>query len=181
MSYKLILGLFLAVSTTLVNANEVEDRVKQLLPSIEAWGTNPVLVSAVKAQNAEGKSLDDIKAQDLAWRGASEITPLMHSLMKSKAAQQLNQFQNSTYFYFELFLMDNQGANVAMTTKTSDYWQGDEDKFIKSYANGKGDYHIGKLKFDESTQFNQIQLSVPVKDGDVVIGALTVGVIVDEL
>lgn len=40
--------------------------------------------------------------------------------------------------YAEIFVMDNQGANVAMSDKTSDYWQGDEDKFVRSFAGGEG-------------------------------------------
>ena len=62
--------------------------------------------------------------------------------------------------------MDNQGANVAMTDKTSDYWQGDEAKFKKSYHNGKGTVFVDEVEFDDSSQAYLVQVSVPVKDGD---------------
>jgi hypothetical protein len=77
--------------------------------------------------------------------------------------------------------MDNQGANVAMSDKTSDYWQGDEDKFIKSYNAGKGGVHISEIKWDESSQANIVQVSVAVKENDKVIGALTIGLDVDQM
>jgi hypothetical protein len=67
-----------------------------------------------------------------------------------------------------------------MTDKTSDYWQGDEDKFIESYKNGTGAVHIGDIKFDDSAQVYLVQVSVPVKDGDTVIGAVTIGIDVDK-
>ena len=77
--------------------------------------------------------------------------------------------------------MDNQGANVAMTDKTSDYWQGDEAKFKESYNNGEGAVHISDVEFDDSTQAYLVQVSVPVKDGDAIIGAITVGIDVDRI
>jgi hypothetical protein len=77
--------------------------------------------------------------------------------------------------------MDNQGANVAMTNKTSDYWQGDEAKFTDSFKNGVGAIHISTVEFDESAQAYLVQVSVPVMEGGKAIGALTIGVNIDEL
>lgn len=77
--------------------------------------------------------------------------------------------------------MDNQGANVAMTNKTSDYWQGDESKFTQSYRGGKGATHIGDVEFDESAQAYLVQVSVPVIESGKAIGAVTIGVNIDEL
>lgn len=72
--------------------------------------------------------------------------------------------------------MDNQGAIVAMTNKTSDYWQGDEAKFQKSFNGGEGAINIGKEKFDDSAQAYLVQVSIPILDGDKAVGALTIGV-----
>ena len=72
--------------------------------------------------------------------------------------------------------MDNQGATLAMTDKTSDYWQGDEAKFKKVYKDGEGTVFVDEVKFDESTQASLVQVSVPVKDGDKVIGVITIGI-----
>ncbi len=77
--------------------------------------------------------------------------------------------------------MDNKGLNVGQSDITSDYWQGDEAKWKKSYGAGMGAVHVGKIKQDESTQKFQSQVSVAISDGGKVIGAVTVGVNVDEL
>jgi hypothetical protein len=66
-----------------------------------------------------------------------------------------------------------------MTNKTSDYWQGDEAKFQKSFNGGAGQVHVGDVKFDESAQVYQVQISVPVTDGVKAIGAITIGVDLD--
>ncbi|WP_197466328.1 MULTISPECIES: hypothetical protein [unclassified Oleiphilus] len=77
--------------------------------------------------------------------------------------------------------MDNQGANVAMTNKTSDYWQGDEAKWQESFKDGAGAVHIGDVEFDESAQAYLVQVSVPVMDGGTAIGAITIGINLDDL
>ena len=101
--------------------------------------------------------------------------------MTNPAAKELGKLEKSKPYFLEVFLMDKQGANVAMTNKTSDYWQGDEAKFTKSYNGGAGGVDIGKVKFDNSSQAYLVQVSVPVMDGDKAIGALTIGINLDEL
>ena len=61
------------------------------------------------------------------------------------------------------------------------HWQGDEAKFTNSYNAGKGGVEIGKVKFDDSAQAYLVQVSVPVVDGESIVGALTVGINVDML
>ena len=40
---------------------------------------------------------------------------------------------------------------------------------------------VDKVKFDDSTQAYLVQVSVPVKDGNTVIGAITFGIDVDKI
>lgn len=162
-------------------AEEVPAAVYELAPKLQAWGSDPVLINAVKEQNAKGMSLDDIKARDATWMATEGVDDFMKYLLENQAAKQLLSLEGSTHYYSEVFLMDNQGANVAMTNKTSDYWQGDESKFSGSFADGKGSVHIGKVKFDVSAQVYLVQVSVPVMDAGSAIGAITVGINLDEL
>lgn len=164
-----------------VGAEEAPTSVKALVPTLESWGSNPALVAAVKAQNAKGASLDSIKKLDKEWRDAVGVTPFMTSLLNNPAAAEMKKYEASKPYFIELFLMDNQGANVAMTNKTSDYWQGDEAKFTESFKGGIGAVHIGGVEFDQSTQAYLVQVSVPVMDGGKAIGAMTIGINVDEL
>jgi hypothetical protein len=142
-------------------------------------GTDPVIVAAVKAENARGKTLDLVKAQDQKWTATAGIADYMKALMETEAAKLLRALQADTGFIAEAFVVDKLGANVAMTDKTSDYWQGDEAKFKNSFAEGAGAVFVDEVKFDDSTQTYVVQASFPVKDGAVVIGAITVGIDVD--
>lgn len=56
-----------------------------------------------------------------------------------------------------------------------------EDKFIAAYDHGRGGIYISEAKFDRSTQTYLVQVSVPVMDGDIAIGAITVGINLDLL
>lgn len=60
---------------------------------------------------------------------------------------------------------------------TSDFWQGDEDKYLMTYPAGVNGLHISDVEFDESTQMYQLQASVTVADASngSPIGAVTVG------
>lgn len=175
------LSSLLWLSTTPVFAEDEMAAVAALIPAIKKWGEDPILVAAVKEQNTKGFTREQIQKRDKEWIATTGLDDQMKAMMKSSAAQQLDKLEATKPYYFESFLMDNLGANVAMTNKTSDYWQGDEPKFINSYKEGAGGVDVGKSKFDDSAKAYLIQVSVPVTDAGKVIGAITVGINLDEL
>lgn len=182
LSFAVILILGTQGWGTLHAAEKAPQKVVDLAKNeLVKYGTDPVIVKAVKAANAKNQTLDQVKEHDKKWRGTPGIADFMKALMESECGKRLREIQKSKPFFAEIFVMDKLGANVAMTDKTSDYWQGDEDKFIKSYNSGKGAVHISDVKFDDSTQVYVVQASVPVKDGTKVIGAVTFGVDVDQV
>ena len=179
----LIVGMFVVAGICQVNAGEkAPQKVYDLANSkLAALGNDPVIVEAVKAENAKGKTLDQIKEMDKKWRAHAGIADYMQAMMDSKCGKHIAGIQNSAPYYAEIFVMDNQGANVAMTDKTSDYWQGDEAKFKESFAGGAGAVFVDEVEFDDSTQAYLVQVSVPVKDGGNAIGAITFGIDIDQI
>jgi len=113
--------------------------------------------------------------------GTAGTDDFMKSLMTNAAAKRLLQLQDSAPYYAEFILVDNQGANVAISDKTSDYWQGDEAKFTKCFTGGAGTIYVADVEFDKSSQAYTTQVSVPVLDEGVAIGVLVIGVDVDKL
>ncbi|MCP4116698.1 MAG: hypothetical protein GY737_15060 [Desulfobacteraceae bacterium] len=176
-------GMFLIVGSGVGHAGEKPPKeVFDLANSVLAkLGTDPVIVAAVNAENAKGKTLTQIKEKDEKWRNTPGIVNYMNAIMESQCGKHLRTLQNSAPYYLEIFVMDNQGANVAMTDKTSDYWQGDEAKFQKAYNNGKGAVFVDDVEFDDSSQAYLSQVSVPVKDGGRVIGSITFGIDLDKI
>jgi len=146
---------------------------------VAAWGADEVCVAAARAQNAKRQSLDQIKALDKKWMATAGVDDFMQSLIDNPCGREARRLQAQSKFYAEIFVTDAKGANVCMTDKTSDYWQGDEAKFIRSYAKGAGSLFVDDVSFDESTQTYLVQASVPVMDGGRAIGVVTVGIDVD--
>lgn len=175
----LIVVLF---AITLAAAEKAPRKIIDLANNVFVkYGTDAAIVKAVKAQNGKGMALDQVKAQDEKWKKTPGVVDYMKALMESECGKHLRAIQKEKAYIAEIFVMDKLGANVAMTDKTSDYWQGDEAKFIESFKGGKGAVHISDVEFDDSAQTYVVQVSVPVKDGNTVIGAITFGVDVDKV
>jgi len=161
-------------------AEKAPEKVYTLASSqLAEIGKEPVIVAAVNAENAKGKSLSSIQAMDDKWKATAGVADYMQALMDNECARFLKDIQNSNPHYLEIFVMDNQGANVCQTDKTSDFWQGDEAKFKNSFNNGKGGIFVDEVEFDDSVQAYISQVSVPVIDGGRVIGAITFGIDID--
>ena len=177
-----VLMVFTAFSGVLYAGEKAPQEVIDLAnKKLAKLGQDPVIIKAVKNENARGKTLNQIKNMDKKWKETPGIVDYMEKLMTNECGKYLQALQNSAPYYSEIFVMDNQGANVAMSDKTSDYWQGDEAKFQKSFNGGTGSIFVDEVEFDESTQSYLVQVSVPVKDGRKVIGAITFGIDIDKL
>ena len=137
------------------------------------------LVSLVEAQNAKRVSLAKIQDIDKQWIAEKGINAFMSGLLGNSASARLKSLLAQYDFILEAFVMDNQGALVGLTNKTSDYWQGDEAKFTESYKGGTGAIHYGEPEFDDSANATVVQISVPVTKGGRAIGAITFGVSIE--
>ena len=156
--------------------------VKDLITDdILDWINDPIVVSAVRQANRDnrGRTLDEIEAADQRWRAVRGVNDFIRIYLENDTSDFLRVVQDdSNGLYAEIFVMDNQGVNVAQTDKTSDLWQGDEAKFTESFSDGDGAVHVGEVEFDESAQSYLVQVSLPIYDDDAneVIGAVTVGI-----
>ncbi len=156
--------------------------------TVASWINNTVVVEAVKAQNGKHANLsqDEIDKLDKQWRAetGSSDRPLIDALLAKELSKFLAEAKHGTEgLVTEVFVMDNKGLNVGQSDVTSDYWQGDEAKWKKTYLVGPDGMFIDEVEQDESTQTFQSQLSMSIVDpatGEV-IGAITVGVNVDAL
>ena len=170
--------VFVLISSAVAFAGPAPQKVVDLANSqLAALGTDAEVIKAVKAQNAEGKTLKEIKKIDNKWiddKGTGATPALMTVLMENDCAKQLNKLMGQHPFITEIFVTDNQGANVCQTGGTSDYWQGDEDKFQKVFNKG---VLVADPKDDDGKMVSQV--SVPVVDGQTHIGTMTIGVDVD--
>ena len=156
--------------------------------NVEAWLTDPIVVSAIKEQNAKTSGLDEaaIDKLDKDWR--AQATAADKPFVNEVLARELSKFlmakkDGSEGMITEMFVMDAKGLNVGQSDVTSDYWQGDEAKWQKTYGAGAGVVFVDEVEEDESTQALQSQASVTISDPETgePIGAITVGINLDML
>lgn len=144
---------------------------------------NPVLVAAVTAQNAQTAGYDAarIDSLDKQWRAEVDAAdkPLISATLGTEASAYLASAQaDSAGLFTEIFATDALGLNVAQSTVTSDYWQGDEGKFSQTFSVGAEAIFLGEVELDESTQTYQSQVSITITDPATgqPIGSITAGI-----
>ena len=181
----ILLTTALGVSTaTTTFANPIHDRIRDMASTqLAGWVLESSVIDAIRKQNEEHAELSqaDIDSLDQTWRSqtAADTKPMIDRMLQTSVSNYLKDRQNETGgLVTEVFVMDNLGLNVAQSAETSDYWQGDEDKFQKSFGAGSGSIHIGEIELDDSSGFFQVQVSLAIDDPDTgkPIGAATFGI-----
>ena len=145
--------------------SELRERVRsEHLPAIQELARSELVVDSVLAANrSNALTHDQILQRDLQWRATPGTTdPLISTYLTNPCALYLREVKLSRGDWAEVFVMDNKGCIVAESDKTSDYWQGDEDKWRQPMATGEP--HIGEVVFDDSSHAYVVQVSTPILD-----------------
>ncbi|MAZ15008.1 MAG: hypothetical protein CL535_01530 [Ahrensia sp.] len=151
--------------------------------NIKTWVSDKTVIEAIKAQNAKNASLaqSDIDALDQKWRAGVDGGDM--AMIDEVLANPLSGFLRdkqmaSNGVITEIFVTDDKGLNVGQSDVTSDYWQGDEAKWQKTYGTGDAAaIFVDEAEKDESTQMLQSQVSMTIADeSGAPIGAITVGI-----
>jgi hypothetical protein len=180
----------LALGATAVKSEEahVTEVKKYVTANVMPWLNDKIVIGALKAQNTKHAALAeaDIQKLDKEWRAQVDASskPLIESVTKNPLSAFLStKKMESKGLLTEIFVMDDKGLNAGQSDVTSDYWQGDEAKWQKTVKVGADAVFVDKVEKDESTQQLQVQVSVSIKDPETgkVIGAVTLGINVDQL
>jgi len=182
------LALSVSLSTTAL-AQDYKVAVANLIDTeIRDWAQSDEVIDAIKSQNKISATLSqaDIDRQDKQWRDEVKggDRTMINSVLTNDLSNYLQGVKTSSHGkYTEIFVMDMMGLNVGQSDVTSDYWQGDEEKWQLTYGVGPMGVLIKDVDFDESTQTYQSQVSVAIVDpqSGKAIGAVTVGVNVEML
>ena len=160
----------------------------EFISEVKNWLANPIVDLSINAQNELRGSLtqDKIDALDKQWRAEREADdkPLISATLSAPLSVYLLRVQAQNLgLYSEIFVMDANGLNVGQSSITSDYWQGDEAKFQKTFPVAKDAVFIDEPEWDDKLRTWRAQLNLTIADkasGDA-IGAATVEVNLTEL
>jgi hypothetical protein len=168
------------ISADIITPEFVENLRQQL--------QQPVAILSVSSSNKnhEGVQQAEIDKLDAAWKSEAkaEDQPLIAEILSSPLSSYLLYTQaKSAGLFTEIFIMDKFGLNVGQSSVTSDYWQGDEDKFLKTFAVGPDAVFIDEPEYDEGTRTWRAQVNLTVVDpaSKTAIGAATAEINLTEL
>jgi PAS domain S-box-containing protein len=132
--------------------------------TLESLVLNESLQSNLRTANANSTSDPTYLALlDEQWRAAKDNSdPLIQSAVNNPVAEEMREYQGRFPEFAEIFLTNKYGGNIASTTRTSDYYQADEDWWQEAWNNGMGGLYIGQPEFDENTGLYAIDMALPV-------------------
>ena len=126
----------------------------------------PRIIGLVRESNIKNEdiSLSEIKKLDERWISTEGLDEFIRGFLTNEGSEILVEFQNANDGYPEIFITDAKGLNVAMTNKTSDYYQADEEWWVSAYNKGQGESFYGAIEYDESAMSEAIALYIPIMD-----------------
>jgi hypothetical protein len=177
---------------------EAAEFMKSVLGN-KAW--NKAVMDALKAANAKYSAganrtdktpVEGIDGKDKIWtewfkahklaksknEKAPDMPPLVSEVMKNACSDALRAAKAKDKAVSEVFIMDRLGASVCAADPTSDYDQGDEDKWLDPWVNGVNP-QIGSPTRDASADNFQTQVSFVIEDGGKKVGVITIGTLVN--
>ncbi len=146
-----------------------------------------IVVKAIEEQNTKFGDVSEMDMRVLDETYRAEVAQGDFQMVKVLMAKPVSHYlkskqDDSQGTILEFFVTDNHGLNVGQSIVTTDYWQGDEDKFLQTFGRGTRDIYISRAERDESTQLLETQASFVVTDGaGKPIGMATVTIAIDAL
>lgn len=140
-----------------------------LIETIRSHAIHEVVLMATRNQNvARGQlSSDEIDALDKQWRAEREAQrkPLISGTLSNALSAYLTRIQaHSLGLYSEIFVMDRNGLNVGQSAITSDYWQGDEAKFQRTFSVGPTAVFVDEAEYHEGSDTWRAQVNLTIAD-----------------
>ncbi len=157
-----------------------------VLPRASEVLAQPIVAYALRAQNSRYADLKqaDIDALDQKWRGEREqdAQPLISAVLSNPVSTYLTRVQaQSIGLFTEIFVMDGYGLNVGQSNISSDFWQGDEGKWQKTYAAGAKSIFVDAPEFRSDIGVWVVQVNLSIDADGKPIGAATFEVNLTEL
>lgn len=146
---------------------QASEKVTAEMRVLQTLAKTPSLVAAVKEinQSRSAWTANESTLYDQTWTNQDpNAEPLVKEILESPASRYLMDFQKDNPSQVEVFITDANGLNVAMTDRTSDFRQSDEDWWHSTFAQGKGGLYIGAVEYDDSSQKYAMDIGIPIKD-----------------
>ena len=114
-----------------------------------------VVIEALKVQNRTTRRYDQqqISKLDEQWRAevATGSFNLVRDVIDNRLSRYLRRAKlESEGIFDEIFVVDAVGLLAGTSDPNTDYWQGDEHKYLKTFGRGKAAVYASDVHFDET-------------------------------
>ncbi len=185
---KLLLAAVFLTSASSATA-EVPDQAEAAARNLVETELRPMLqqpevIAAIKNHNETyplAPSNDEVVKLEQIWHleATGDHGGLVEQVNASAASEILREMiDDFRGKYTEFLVMGKHGLLVAQSAVATDYFQGDEDKYKKSFPLGPDAVYVDKLGYDQSVAAVQAQVSFTLIDPETgePVGAATVGI-----
>lgn len=129
---------------------------------------------------SEQQILADLTVKDKQWTSVpaaavpgSQLIQRVVNEAYNPSVRVLQNFKARFPDHVEVFFTDKYGGNVAASSVTSDFYQGDETWWQQAYQEGAGAVYVGNPQLDKSSGTIAVVLAIPIRNkGNEVIGVL---------
>ena len=147
----------LGAAAGIAPAASASDIPESVIAELRDMMVSRVALISLEAQNRRLGAIDaaEIEHMDQQWRAEAESDnqPLIAQLMGNPLSSYLiRKKAESNGLFAEMFVFDAKGMNVGQSSVTSDYWQGDEDKYLETFAKGPAAVFVDEIEFNEETR-----------------------------
>lgn len=159
-------------------ATQVRERIRTKVIEAALMASDSAVLEAVKQGNSRYHRVpaEEVESrlaqQDELWAtpaGADLVSSVMNS--PASAALRRNLFVDPSFL--RITVTDRQGATVAASHKTLDYYQADEEYWQNIFVTGRGAISLTDILYDDASKHYYIGVGVPVVDGaNLLIGTL---------
>jgi signal transduction histidine kinase len=144
----------------------------------------------IKSYNYEFENISNVQEYiteiDQGWLSHDEnTTEFVNALLENGLSQELHsrvQFLKNLYNHTaigEIFVTNKYGAIIALSNRTSDYYQADEGWWQEAKENG---IYISKINYDESSNTTSIDVGVRVEDSNKeFLGVIKANIAIEEV
>ena len=161
----------LAGQADALTAGRVKETAYARVARAQAIARDTAVHAAVTASNGVSEPPDVIKRRDIVWI-ANPRDPLRQAIVQAPCSVKVRDLVKEDPLVVEAFVMNDRGTLVCSVAETSDYWQGDEAKWQRTFVDGK-DPFVEEPAFDASSGKYAIQVSVPMAEAGRRVGAVT--------
>ncbi|MDD4203319.1 MAG: PAS domain S-box protein, partial [Candidatus Omnitrophica bacterium] len=151
----------------------IDKDINTKIEILELYFKNTVLFEDFLISNKEFGEKENIQTyidqQDRIWVGSDRtaVTPFMEALIRNSFSQNLKSLRSylKTLYgedvFGEIFVTNKYGAIIALTNKTSDFFQADEQWWQEAKKNG---LLVHDIEYDKSSESYSLSISFPIKD-----------------